>query len=183
MRILFVRHGKSIANASGMVGTPETPLAEEGLEQARVTGQDLRGENVTRIVCSPFIRAQQTAEIIAGELGVGLDQITIIPDLYERRMGTFEGKPKACETAYFYENDNENEFETHAELIDRLKRALNQIIDIAKTTEGTTVAVGHATSGFFFLQVAKGREVFNEFDTINQMANAEFVEVELSAKS
>ena len=180
MRILFVRHGKSIANATGMVGTPDTPLAEDGLEQARTTGQDLKGQNVTRIVCSPFIRAQQTAEIIAGELGIGLDQVTIIPDLYERRMGTFEGKPKQCETAYFFENDSDNDFETHAELITRLEIALEQIMQIAKDASGTVVAVGHATSGFYFLQVAKGKKRFEDFDPVNQMANAEFVEVELA---
>ena len=182
MRILFVRHGKSIANATGMVGTPDTLLAEEGIEQARITGQDLRGEHVTRIVCSPFIRAQQTAEIIAGELGIALDQITIIPDLYERRMGTFEGKPKQCETAYFYENDTENEFEGQAELISRLKHALTQIKEIAQNTDGTTVVVGHATSGFYFLQVAKGKNSYSEFEPFNQMANAEFVEVQYSDK-
>jgi broad specificity phosphatase PhoE len=183
MRILFVRHGKSIANATGMVGTPDTPLSEVGLEQARITGQDLRGQNVTRVVCSPFRRAQQTAEIIAGELGITLDQITVIPDLYERRMGTFEGNPKQCETAYFYENDKENEFESQAELISRLKRALDQITEIAKNTNGTTVAVGHATSGFYFLQVARGKETYKEFDSINQMGNAEFVEVELATRA
>ncbi len=180
MRILFVRHGKSMANATGMVGTPETPLAEEGLEQARITGQDLRGQNVTRIVCSPFIRAQQTAEIIAGELGIALDQITIIPDLYERRLGTLEGKPKQYESAYYYENDSDNGFETQTELIGRVKRALDETIEIAKNTEGTTVAVGHATSGFYFLQVAKGKESFSEFDPVNHMGNAEFVEVDLA---
>ena len=70
MKILFVRHGKSLANANLTVGTPTTSLAEEVLEQARKTGQDLRGENVSTIVCSPFIRAQQTAELIAAELGL-----------------------------------------------------------------------------------------------------------------
>lgn len=180
MRILFVRHGKSIANASATVGTPDTPLAEEGLEQARATGQDLKNENVTKIVSSPFIRAQQTAEIIAGELGIALGDIEIIPDFYERRMGDLEGKQKQHETSYFYENDNENNFEPQQELIERMKRAFNQIKQIASKTDGATVAVGHATSGFYFLQVAKGKKTYSEFEPYNQMNNAEFVEVELA---
>lgn len=180
MRILFVRHGKSIANAAAIVGTPDTPLAEEGFEQARKTGQDLKNEHVTKIVCSPYVRARQTAETIAGELGLPLSDIVIIPDFYERRMGTLEGKPKQHETAYFYENDSENSFETQQELIERIKRALTEIKEIAAKTSGTVVAVGHAASGFYFLQIAKGKKSFQEFDRINQMNNAEFVAVEIA---
>lgn len=58
MIILYVRHGKSTANANGTVGTPDTRLAEEGIEEARITGQDLKDYDVSNIVCSPFIRAQ-----------------------------------------------------------------------------------------------------------------------------
>ena len=180
MRILFVRHGKSIANATATVGTPDTPLAEEGLEQARITGQDLKYENVTKIACSPFIRAQQTAEIIAGELGLPLSEIQIIPDLYERRMGDLEGKPKTHETAYFYENDRENNFEPQQNLIERMQKALAEVKEMAGKTNGTTVVVGHATSGFYFLQVAKGKKSYQEFEPFNQMNNAEFIEVELA---
>jgi broad specificity phosphatase PhoE len=181
MKILFVRHGKSLANASLTVGTPETTLAEEGLEQARITGQDLRGENVTAIVCSSFIRAQQTAEIIAAELGIPIHEITIIEELGERRMGELEGKPKQHETAFFYENDTDLGFESQADLIARLSTALQKITAIATATNGTTVVVGHATSGFYFQQIAKGYRQFSEFDPVNQMNNAEFVEVQVAA--
>lgn len=180
MKILFVRHGKSIANASAIVGTPDTPLAEEGLEQARQTGKDLSHQNVTTIICSGFIRAQQTAEIIAGELGIPINQIIIVEEIGERRMGELEGKPKRHETAFFYENDTECGFESQNDLISRLKTGMEKIKVIAKRTEGATVVVGHATSGFYLLQIAKGREKFSDFDPVNQMSNAEFIEVELA---
>ncbi len=181
--IIFVRHGKSIANASAIVGTPETQLAEEGLEQARVTGQDLRNEGVTKIVCSPFIRAQQTAEIIAAELGIPVHEIVIVDELHERRMGVLEGKPKVNENEYFFQNDTENSFEPQAELIARLQIALSKVKQIADKSEGATVVVGHATSGFYFLQVAKGKTRFEDFDPVNQMGNAEFIRVELDSES
>jgi hypothetical protein len=41
--------------------------------------------------------------------------------------------------------------------------------------------VGHATSGFYFLQVAQGKEKFEDFDPVNQMGNAEFIEVKLAS--
>ncbi len=178
MRILFVRHGKSLANANGTIGLTETSLAEEGIEQARATAQDLKGQGVTAIVCSPFIRAQQTAEIIAGELGIAVGNIHIINDLRERGLGELEGEPKRHESDYFYSNDTENGFEPRQVLITRMLRALNEIKTIARQTEGTTVAVGHATSGFYLLQVAQGKKHFEDFDPVSQMGNAEFIEVE-----
>jgi uncharacterized phosphatase len=180
MKILFVRHGKSLANASGVVGTPDTPLAEEGLEQARTTGEDLRAHNVTAVLCSPFIRAQQTAEIIAGELGIAVHDITVIDELHERRMGELEGLPKQHPTEFFFQNDTDLGFEPQADLIARLQMALEKIKQVASSTTGTTVVVGHATSGFYLLQVAKGKVRFADFDDPNQMNNAEFVEMEIA---
>jgi len=179
MRILFVRHGKSTANANLTIGEPDTLLADEGIQQARITGQDLQKENVTTIVCSPFIRAQQTAEIIAGELGIPLQNIIIIDELHERRMGELEGKPKEHATEFFYENDTEFGFEPQKKLIDRVGVALDKIKNIAEKSSGTTVVVGHATSGFYLLQIANGKTRFEDFEPVNQMNNAEFIEIKL----
>lgn len=176
-KILFVRHGKSVANASLTVGEPNTPLAEEGLEQARITGLDLKNHNVTKIICSPFLRAEQTAEIIAGELGIALSDIVVVEELHERRMGELEGCPKTYETEYYYVNDTEHGFESQRDLIARMQKALEKVKAIAAQTSGAVVVVGHATSGFYMLQVAKGKTQFAGFDTFNQMNNAEFVEV------
>lgn len=166
-----------------MVGGPDTRLAEEGLAQARATGEDLKGQDVSAIVCSPFIRAQQTAEIIAAELGISLDEISIIAELRERRMGELEGKPKQHDTEFFFANDTNASFESQHDLISRLTVALDKVLAIAEQTEGTTVVVGHATSGFYFQQIAKGKTQFLDFDPINQMNNAEFIEVQLNRQA
>jgi broad specificity phosphatase PhoE len=180
MKILYVRHGKSMANADGTIGTPTTPLAEEGLEQARITGQNLKSQNVTAIVCSPYMRAQQTAEVIAGELGIASVDITIIDELHERRMGELEGQPKTHESAFFVENDTSLGFEPQAALISRLEIALDKVKKIAAATAGTTVVVGHAASGLYFLQIAKGKRTFKDFEPASQMKNAEFVDVDIA---
>lgn len=163
-----------------MIGEPGTPLAEEGLEQARLTGQDLSKENVTVIACSPFIRTQQTAEIVAGELGIPLKNIIVIDELHERRMGSLEGKFKQHETSFFYENDTAFGFEPRNDLINRMRTALGRIRSIAEKSKGTVAVVGHATSGFYLLQIAKGKTRFEDFEPVNQMDNAEFTEIELS---
>ena len=58
--------------------------------------------------------------------------------------------------------------------------ATGKVWQIAEKAAGTVVVVGHATSGFYFLQIAKGKTRFVDFDPINQMSNAEFIEVELA---
>ena len=178
MRILFVRHGKSVANAELTIATPDTPLAEEGVEQARETGRQLKTEHVTAIVCSPFLRARQTAEAIAKELGFPKENITIVDELGERRMGSLEGKPKRHESPFFFHNDTDYGFESHRAVIARLKTAVDKVREIAKHTGGTTVVVGHACSGFFFREIAKGHEHYKDFGTFEQMTNAAIAEIE-----
>ena len=177
MKILFVRHGKSTANANGTIGTPDTPLAEEGVKQSRAMAQKLKNQHIAVIVCSPFIRAQQTAEIIAGELGIPVKDIRVINELEERRMGDLEGQAKQYESEYFYTNDTEHGFEPRQALITRMQKALEKIIAIAKDTKGPIVAIGHATSGYYLEQVAKGKKHFEDFGPVDQINNAEFVEI------
>jgi 2,3-bisphosphoglycerate-dependent phosphoglycerate mutase len=61
-KIIFVRHGQSLANSGGRTTDHDTnPLTELGLSQAKSFAErvDCRP---TLIVTSPFLRAQQTAE-------------------------------------------------------------------------------------------------------------------------
>ena len=47
-------------------------LAEEGVQQARETGERLRGEGIERIFASPFLRAVETAHHIADILDLAV---------------------------------------------------------------------------------------------------------------
>ncbi len=48
----------------------DTPLSEEGRQQARETGEFLRDKSVEVIYCSPFLRAVETAAGVAGVLNI-----------------------------------------------------------------------------------------------------------------
>lgn len=176
-KFYFVRHGQSEANANLTIGTPVTKLSQQGIEQARLTGMKLKDKNITKIVCSPFIRAQQTAETIAGELGIELSNIEIIEELHERRMGDTEGKPKVNENEWFYEGDDGPNMEKRQALLDRTIIALEKIAKIASSEK--VAVVGHGVSGFYLIQVAKGHRTLDEFDKHFHMDNADFVEVEI----
>jgi broad specificity phosphatase PhoE len=58
--LILVRHGQTQANRHGlMLGRADPPLCDAGLEQAAVLARGL--PRPARLVCSPLIRARQTA--------------------------------------------------------------------------------------------------------------------------
>ena len=88
---VFLRHAESEGNAQGYLqGQVDSPLTERGKTQAaRLAGRwkDLE-VNFDRLVCSPLLRARQTAEPISLALGV---EIEFEPLLKERCFGVLDG--------------------------------------------------------------------------------------------
>ena len=64
MKIIFVRHGQTDANASSKSGGSQTELNQKGIEQAKEVALELKGVDIDAIISSPLKRAYQTAEII-----------------------------------------------------------------------------------------------------------------------
>lgn len=176
MKFYFVRHGESVANSQNQIATFESPLTEKGLEQARKTGRELKNKGITKIVCSPFIRTQQTAEIIAAELGISVDHIEIVSELQERRFGKKEGTPKEHPSEFYYTYEG-LEIEPRTKLLTRVQTALDTIRKMSE--HDVVLAVGHGCSGFYMLQVAKGNDHLEKFEDAHQMSNADFIEVEI----
>jgi ribonuclease H / adenosylcobalamin/alpha-ribazole phosphatase len=87
--VYLVRHGESEANAADREGRARPDdwdrLSDVGRAQARSVGERLRGLGVERVIASPLIRAQQTAQEIAAALG-GVE-IEVDEDLHEVRQG------------------------------------------------------------------------------------------------
>jgi broad specificity phosphatase PhoE len=177
-KFIFVRHGQSQANAAGRVAKPDSLLTETGLQQARETGYKLRGMGIKTIVCSPFPRAQQTAETIAAELGIDIAHIVVIDELHERRMGKLEGTLKDHETAWYNFTIGSEGMELRPDLIKRMQQCLLKIDELSQN--GLVLAVGHACSGLYLIEVAAGRSTFEEFNTNDQIDNAAILEVEIS---
>ena len=87
--MILVRHGETEANRSGLaLGRADVPLNETGLRQAEQLGAALAIEPVTAVYASPLVRARQTAEAIAGRLGLEVAQE---PGLIEMDIGELEG--------------------------------------------------------------------------------------------
>lgn len=92
-RLLAVRHGvtqHSVEHRFSGLGGIDPPLLELGRRQAQAVAVELavRG-GADLVVCSPLRRAQQSAEIIAGTLG--LPAAEVVEDLAEADFGQWDG--------------------------------------------------------------------------------------------
>ncbi|MEW6750975.1 MAG: histidine phosphatase family protein [Candidatus Latescibacterota bacterium] len=81
--LLILRHAKS-GYPAGVARDFDRPLAQRGVKEAPVVGRLLRasGPVPERIVSSPALRARQTAEAVAAELGLGARALCFEDRLY-----------------------------------------------------------------------------------------------------
>ena len=87
--VILCRHGESEGNREGRFGGHgPTPLTERGRDQARAAGKLLARTGVDVIYTSDLVRAEETAELIGGAIGVA-PQST--PALRERSVGCLTG--------------------------------------------------------------------------------------------
>jgi probable phosphoglycerate mutase len=88
MALIVVRHGRTEANASGLLlGRLDPPLDDEGRRQARALGEALG--SVERVISSPLARTRETASLVAGdEVTVDIDERWI-----ELDYGELDGTP------------------------------------------------------------------------------------------
>ncbi|MDD2922712.1 MAG: histidine phosphatase family protein [Anaerolineales bacterium] len=89
--ITLLRHGESVGNAeSRWQGQADYPLNDTGRLQARALAKRWKLEKAEfdLIICSPLMRAKETAEIIAQSLGA---EVEIDPLWLERDNGEYAG--------------------------------------------------------------------------------------------
>ena len=64
MKVYFIRHGESVLNKKRIHQYPDTPLSEEGREQAIRLAERFSDIDFDLLVTSTFKRAKETAEIV-----------------------------------------------------------------------------------------------------------------------
>jgi probable phosphoglycerate mutase len=85
----LARHGQTEWNVAGRrQGRLDSPLTPLGLAQAHRNAALLAGESIDAVFASPLGRANTTASIIAGELGLS---VHIVDDLAEIDHGLWSG--------------------------------------------------------------------------------------------
>ncbi len=96
--VLLIRHGRTSANASGILAgwTPGVGLDEQGRREATALGARIAaaGLPVSRVVASPLQRCQETAELVIGQCARELT-VQIEDRLGECRYGAWTGRKLA----------------------------------------------------------------------------------------
>jgi probable phosphoglycerate mutase len=143
-RLLLLRHGQSTWNAEGRwQGWADAPLSPLGERQALDAAAHLRSVGLAAACSSDLQRANRTARLIAGELGLG--DVTVVPELRERHVGDFEGKTIEeirAEYPECFDGDRRIGFHAEAETDDDLcRRALPALLALAERFAGKDVLV------------------------------------------
>ena len=91
-----MRHGQSESNVAGVISaniTNDDPVTEEGKQQALATAAELQNQNIDLIIVSPFMRTQQTAELVREQLGLPADAVVVDDRIREFDLADeFEGE-------------------------------------------------------------------------------------------
>lgn len=85
--LIVIRHAKSSWDHPGLADH-ERPLNRRGERDAPLMGSLLKSRGLLpdRIVCSPAIRAYQTARLLADAVGYAVSDIDIRRDIYEQGL-------------------------------------------------------------------------------------------------
>ncbi len=121
--LYFCRHGESELNAAQIyAGQIDTLLTEYGREQAKLAGEEAALFGIDQMVSSPLLRALETAQIIAKEIGYDKRAIITNELLVERSLGSLEGTSWLLNSE---DSDQHPSIESLESLGGRAQQALN----------------------------------------------------------
>lgn len=153
MNLYFVRHGESEANLLAEFSNRglKHGLTEQGKEQARALARSLKNVSILSMFSSPLLRARQTADILAHELGVGC-QVT--EALREFDCGVLEGRSDAASwrryadliDAWLVRWEWEQRLEQGESFLDIRERFVPFVAQVVRAwgaSDGAVVLVGH----------------------------------------
>ncbi|MEI8321983.1 MAG: histidine phosphatase family protein [Actinomycetes bacterium] len=148
--LTLVRHGQTVANAQNLLqGHVNHPLDDVGLAQVSLLGAALQKiAPVDRVISSPLLRAQQTAQAITRALAQSV-AVETDPRWIELNYGDFDGQPVSSVSAQQWTTWRADEHfrpphgETLAELAVRVHEAIDDLLN--DTMHSHIVVVSHVS--------------------------------------
>lgn len=132
--IFITRHGQTNWNIQKKVmGKVDEPLNEKGIEQAKATRDNLTELKIDLIICSPLLRAKETALIINENLKA---EIIYDDRISERDFGEFEGMETKDFDFWGYWDYYKNEHYERAENIQDFFKRIYSFLDDIKEKYG-----------------------------------------------
>ncbi|CAN5627495.1 hypothetical protein BH23PAT2_BH23PAT2_02740 [soil metagenome] len=148
-------------NVQGLIaGSTDTPLTDEGRKQARKAGKLAKLYNIDLIVASPLVRAAETAEIIAKEIGYDPEKILHNKLLVERDHGSLEGKAWSPDLNM----DGFSDIETDNTLLERAHLALKWLDNLEADY---ILLVSHGTFGRALRSIIREEYTMDHHDGLN----------------
>ncbi len=165
MKFYIVRHGQTLFNQKGIIqGWCDSPLTEQGIQQARNVAYGLKDIPFTCAACSISERAWDTATIIAEGRAI---QVHPRKDLKEVHFGTLEGERLTHGEFFPLMEKGFTEYggETVPEASERFLHALKEIGD---THTGNVLIVAHgAVIAGVLMAISKGTLSFEDMHLEN----------------
>lgn len=166
-KLYFVRHGLSELNKVGLwSGSTDTPLTDEGRAAAKEAAKLARPLGIDYIIASPYVRAYETAKIIAAGIGYPIEKIERNSLLVERSFGALEGTPWNPDL----DLDGFADVETVDSIMERARLALEHIQTIPDAD--TILVVSHGAFGRALRSQLNGRHFMQQA----KLGNTEIVQ-------
>ena len=141
--IYIIRHGKTELNKSNVLqGRSNYPLNDEGIRQAEETAKLLESVEFDHVYSSPLIRAVQTAEIIAPNCEMKIDE-----RLIEMDYGPYEGtglRNMPEELRIFFSDFIHNSAPDGMEQLSEVVMRTGAFLEDIRTLEGNILISTHA---------------------------------------
>ncbi|OCG26057.1 hypothetical protein A9G11_01665 [Gilliamella sp. wkB108] len=167
LNLYLIRHGQTEWNIKDqMQGSQNSPLTQEGILGAEITGKYLKNVPFMQAYSSTQQRAIETRDYIVNENSMAIPTFELA-DLCEMDFGIWEGKSvpllkKEIPEFTYYLNDpakfdaSINKGENYLEVLERVKRGLNTVIENAPQDKGNILVVSHGTVLRLLLCVLNG---------------------------
>ncbi|MEO5920281.1 MAG: histidine phosphatase family protein [Pseudolysinimonas sp.] len=155
MTLAFIRHGQTDWNRDDRLqGSSDIPLNDTGRTQAHDAAVLIGELGWQVVVSSPLVRARETAQIIADDLGIELGPS--YPELVERDYGVLEGDSSSDIVAR-YPNRDYPGAESLASVVERGRAGLARVAADADGRD--TIIVCHGTIIRYTLAALAGRRL------------------------
>ena len=148
MRLYFVRHGESEGNLARRHQKSDTPLSEAGRKQSRILAERAKHLPVEVILSSPYVRAQETAKIIAAGINLRVEITDLLREF--KRPSEIAGKdihdPEVVRIKKLVSEhlgDEQWRYSDEENFFDLRKRAIRFWSEVSKRPEKHILVVSH----------------------------------------
>jgi len=148
MKAYVLLHAQTDYDVEGrIIGSSDPPLNDVGRSQAREVAEELKDKEINMILSSPQNRTMETAQIVAGILGIEEVKITKGLKLYERAFGELEGmlisEVDMFALSSWFGNAATPDGETVRETANRVIAYMNNMVKIFRTKTMLLVVPEH----------------------------------------